>query len=96
VRIASMILRRRMHITKLDMITTQIEGVYRFTLGITETEEAVRKLMLQIDKQVEVFKTFYHTDPQILWQQHDIYISKTFGNLQSKSTADDLERSTVT
>ena len=82
-----MISRRTMHIENLHMVTSEIDGVYTFTLEIHETEEAIRKLMLQIDKQVEVFKSFYNTDPEILWQQHDMYVRKILSNSQSIGSA---------
>jgi acetolactate synthase-1/3 small subunit len=64
-----MISRRLMHIVSLDVAPSGLDGIYRFILVINEGEDAVRKLMLQIDKQVDVFKTFFDTNEEDIWQQ---------------------------
>ncbi|HEY0058328.1 MAG TPA: acetolactate synthase small subunit, partial [Flavisolibacter sp.] len=38
-----------------------------------ETEEVVRKLVRQIEKQVEVLKGYYNTDEEIIWQEMALY-----------------------
>ncbi|HZH37849.1 MAG TPA: acetolactate synthase small subunit, partial [Flavisolibacter sp.] len=48
-------------------------GIYRFTVVISETEEVVRKLARQIEKQVEVLKAYYNTENEIVWQELALY-----------------------
>jgi acetolactate synthase-1/3 small subunit len=90
-----MISRRLMHIENMQIITSEWNGVYRFTLEIHDTDEAIRKLMLQIDKQVEVFKSFYNTDAEILWQQHDMFVRKNTAGSITPGSAAEIERSVV-
>ncbi|MHA4844980.1 ACT domain-containing protein [Flavitalea antarctica] len=73
VRLVTMISRRRIHIEGVHVESYAEQKIYRFVLSINETEETVRKLMLQIDKQVEVFKSFYHSDEAIVMEQQDQY-----------------------
>jgi len=40
---------------------------------INETEEVVRKLCRQIEKQVEVLKAYYNTQDEIIWQELALY-----------------------
>ncbi len=40
---------------------------------INETEEVVRKLVRQIEKQVEVLKAYFHTNAEIVWQEMALY-----------------------
>jgi acetolactate synthase-1/3 small subunit len=40
---------------------------------ITETEEVVRKLCRQIEKQVEVLKAYYNTNEELVWQELAMY-----------------------
>ncbi len=40
---------------------------------IPETEEVVRKLARQIEKQVEVLKVYYNTNEDIIWQEMALY-----------------------
>ena len=40
---------------------------------INETEEVVKKLCRQIEKQVEVLKAYYNTYDEIVWQELALY-----------------------
>jgi acetolactate synthase-1/3 small subunit len=40
---------------------------------INETEDVVKKLARQIEKQVDVLKAFYNTDEEIVWQELALY-----------------------
>ncbi len=40
---------------------------------IDETEEVVKKLVRQIEKQVDVLKAYYNTNEEIIWQEMALY-----------------------
>ena len=40
---------------------------------ITESEDVVRKVCRQIEKQVEVLKVYYHTNEDVIWQEMALY-----------------------
>jgi acetolactate synthase-1/3 small subunit len=40
---------------------------------VQETEEVVRKLCRQIEKQVEVLKAYYNSNDEIIWQELALY-----------------------
>lgn len=73
IRITTMFLRRRINIESLNVAASEVEGIHRFTIVINETEEVIKKLSMQIDKQVGVFKTLFQEDSEIVWQQHVLY-----------------------
>jgi acetolactate synthase-1/3 small subunit len=50
-----------------------VESVHRFTIVINETEDVVRKLCRQIEKQVDVMKAYYNTTDEIVWQELALY-----------------------
>ena len=52
---------------------SEVEGIHRFTIVIDELEEVVRKLVRQIEKQVEVLKAYYNTNDEIVWQELALY-----------------------
>ena len=58
-RIAIILSRRKINIESLNTAASEREGIHRFTILIRETDENVRKLSLQIEKQVEVFEVSY-------------------------------------
>ena len=73
VRIAIIFSRRKISIDSLNTSPSEIESVHRFTIVINETEEVVRKLCRQIEKQVEVLKTYYNNNDEIVWQELALY-----------------------
>ena len=72
-RIAIIFSRRKINIESINSSPSEIEGIYRFTLVIVETEDVVRKLSRQIEKQVEVLKAYYNTADEIVWQELALY-----------------------
>lgn len=72
-RIAIIFTRRKINIDSLNTSPSEIESIHRFNIVITESEEVVRKLTRQIEKQVEVLKVYYHTNDNIIWQELALY-----------------------
>jgi acetolactate synthase I/III small subunit len=72
-RIAIIFSRRKININSLNVSPSEIEGIHRFTVVIVETEDVVRKLARQIEKQVEVLKAYYNSDEEIVWQELALY-----------------------
>ena len=72
-RIAIIFSRRKINIDSLNTSPSEVEGIHRFTIVINETEEVVRKLCRQIEKQVEVLKAYYNTADEIVWQELALY-----------------------
>src|SRR3954468_5957728 len=73
VRIATMFSRRKINIESLNTSPSEAKGIHRFTIVIDETEEVVRKLVRQIEKQVEVLKAYFNTNEEIIWQELALY-----------------------
>ncbi len=73
VRIATIFSRRKINIESINSSPCEIESIARFTLVIHETEEVVRKVVRQIEKQVEVLKAYYNTNDEIIWQELALY-----------------------
>jgi acetolactate synthase-1/3 small subunit len=72
-RIAIIFSRRKINIESMNSSPSEIEGIHRFTIVIDETEEVVKKLCRQIEKQVEVLKVYYNTSDEIVWQELALY-----------------------
>ncbi len=72
-RIAIIFSRRKINIESLNTSPSEIESIHRFNIVIHETEEVVRKLSRQIEKQVEVLKVYYNTNEDIIWQELALY-----------------------
>ena len=72
-RIAIIFTRRKINIDSLNTSPSEVDSVHRFTIVINETEDVVRKLCRQIEKQVEVLKAYYNTNDEIVWQEMALY-----------------------
>lgn len=72
-RISTIFSRRKINIDSLNTCPSEVDGIHRFTIVINETEDVVRKLCRQIEKQVEVLKAYYNTDEDIIWQEMALY-----------------------
>jgi acetolactate synthase I/III small subunit len=72
-RIAIIFSKRKINIVSLNTSPTEVDSVHRFTIVINETEEVVRKLCSQIEKQVDVLKAYFNTEEEIVWQELALY-----------------------
>ncbi len=72
-RVTIMFTRRKINVESIAASESEIKGIHRYTIVITETEDLVKKLVLQIDKQVEVVKAVYHIDSEIVYQEIALY-----------------------
>jgi acetolactate synthase-1/3 small subunit len=68
-RIAIIFSRRKINIISLNTSPSEVDSVHRFNIVINETEDVVRKLCRQIEKQVEVLKAYFNTSDEIIWQE---------------------------
>jgi acetolactate synthase-1/3 small subunit len=73
VRVATIFSRRKINIESLNTSPSESEGIHRLTIVINETEDVVRKLARQIEKQVEVLKVYFNTSEEIIWQELALY-----------------------
>lgn len=72
-RIAIIFTRRKINIHSLNTSPSEIESIHRFNIVVEETEDVVRKLARQIEKQVEVLKVYFNTNDDVIWQELALY-----------------------
>src|SRR5690349_20229622 len=72
-RIATIFSRRKINIDSLNTSPSEVDSIHRFTIVVNETEEVIKKLVRQIEKQVEVLKAYYNTPEEIVWQELALY-----------------------
>lgn len=86
-RITLIFSRRHINIESITVSESEIPGIHRFTIVIKEQESQVKKLVKQIEKQVEVLKAFYHGDEDTIYQEIALYKVSA----KALSFQDDLE-----
>lgn len=72
-KIAIMFSRRKINLESMNSSPSEIAGIYRFTIVVSETETVVKNLVKQLEKLVDVFKVFFNTNDEIVWQQMALY-----------------------
>ena len=72
-RVAGIFTRRKINIESLSTSPSEIENVHIFTIVIEESEEVVRKLCMQIEKQIDVLKAYYNNNDELIWQEQALY-----------------------
>lgn len=72
-RISGIFSRRKINIESLNTSPSEVDGIHRFTILISESEDVVRKVCRQIEKQVEVLKAYYNTNAELVWQEQALY-----------------------
>ncbi len=72
-RISGIFLKRHINIESLNVSKSEINNVSKFTIVIFSTEDWARKIVAQIEKQIEVIKAFYHTDEETIYQESALF-----------------------
>lgn len=72
-RITIVFTRRKINIESLTVSESAIKGIYKFTIVVLTTEDAVKKVVSQIEKIVDVLKAFYHTNEEMIYQEIALY-----------------------
>ena len=76
-RISAIFQKRHINIESINTSASEIEGVSRFTLVVEVTETQIKKIIGQLEKQVEVIKAYYHTDDETIYQESVLFKIKS-------------------
>ncbi|MEW7290590.1 acetolactate synthase small subunit [Aquimarina sp. 2304DJ70-9] len=72
-RISAIFMKRHINLDSMTASQSEIKDVFRFTIVAKLTEEQVKKLVGQIEKQIEVIKAFYHTEEETIYQETALF-----------------------
>ncbi len=72
-RISGIFLKRHINVESLNVSKSEIDDVSKFTIVIYSTEDWARKIVAQIEKQIEVIKAYYHTDEETIYQESALF-----------------------
>lgn len=71
--VTSVFVRRQLNIETLSVSASALEGIHKFTITVFCDEDVVKKVVLQIDKRVDVLKAYYNTDEELIHQEIALY-----------------------
>jgi acetolactate synthase I/III small subunit len=72
-RVSIIFTRRHINIESITASESEVKGIHRYTIVITETEELVVKVVKQLEKQVDVVGAFYHDNSELVFQEIALY-----------------------
>jgi len=81
--ITSVFTRRHINIESLTTSESAISGIHKFTIVVLTSREQVDKLLLQIEKKIDVIKAFVFTTDEIIHQEIALYKVATEALLNS-------------
>ena len=76
-RVSAIFLKRHINIDSFSTSQSEIQDVFRFVIVVEVTEDKVKKLVQQIEKQIDVIKAYYHTDEETIYQESALYKVKS-------------------
>ena len=76
-RISAIFLKRHINIESFSTSLSEIENVFRFIIVVNMDPNQIKKITLQIEKQIDVIRAFYHTDEETIFQESALYKVKS-------------------
>jgi acetolactate synthase-1/3 small subunit len=65
--------RRQLNIETLSVSPSAIEGIHKFTITTFADEDTMKKVVRQIDKRVDILKSYFNTDDDLVHQEIALY-----------------------
>jgi len=65
--------RRKINIDSLNVSTTEVKGISRFTIVVTTTHDMAEKVVKQIRKIIDVVGSFLYEEDEIFYQEIALY-----------------------
>jgi len=84
--------RRGLNIETLSVSPSAIKGIHKFTITTFTTREMIEKVVKQIDKRVDILKTYFNTDEDLVYQEIALYKLSTPKLLSLRSIEDIVRR----
>lgn len=72
-RVSIIFTRRHINIESIAASESEVKGIHRYTIVITELEELVIKVVKQLEKQVDIVGAFYHQNDNVVYQEIALY-----------------------
>ena len=71
--ITAVFIRRQLNIETLSVSPSAIKGIHKFTITVFSDEDTMRKVVKQIDKRIDVLKSYFNKDEELIHQEIALY-----------------------
>ena len=92
-RVSAILLKRHINIESFSTSPSEIEHVFRFVIIVEVTEGKIKKVVQQIEKQIDVIKAFYHTDEETIFQESALYKVKSSSLFEERHIQNIIKKS---
>ena len=72
-RLSAIFLKRHINVESMTVSKSEIENVHRFTFVVIVPKTLIRKVVGQLEKQIEVIKAYYHTEDEIIYHETALF-----------------------
>jgi len=72
-RVSIIFTRRYINIESITASESEVSGIHRYTIVVSEELELIKKVVKQLEKQVDVVKAFFHSNNQVVFQEIALY-----------------------
>lgn len=86
--VTSVFIRRQLNIETLSVSPSAIKGIHKFTITVWCDSDTIVKVVRQIDKRVDVLKSYFNTDDELVHQEIALYKLSTPDFLKIGSVED--------
>ena len=76
-RISAIFQRRHINLESINISASEIENVSKWTIVLLLSEERMKKIIGQIEKQIDVIKAYYHTEEETIYQESCLFKLKS-------------------
>ncbi len=72
-RLSAIFLKRHINVESMTVSKSEIDNVHRFTFVVIVPKTLIRKVVGQLEKQIEVIKAYYHTEDEIIYHETALF-----------------------
>lgn len=84
--------RRCLNIESLSVSPSSIPGIHKFTITVWSDREMIEKVTKQIEKRIDVLKSFFYTDDELVYQEIALYKVPTEQLIEEKELEQIIRR----
>ena len=84
-RISAIFLKRHLSIDSITSSESEIKDIFRFVIVVKVDDVLIKKVITQIEKQIEVIAAYYHTDEETIYLETSLFKLKSSALFEEKN-----------
>ena len=84
-RISAIFLKRHLSIDSITSSESEIKDIFRFVIVVKVDDVLIKKVITQIEKQIEVIAAYYHSDKETIYLETSLFKLKSSSLFEEKN-----------